>query len=226
MVSAIVVAAGRSTRMGVNKLFLEIGGMPAVVRSMLAFEAAPSVGEIVVVTRAEYQEQFAFWKRTYSIGKQMAVVLGGETRQQSVLAGVRAVSEQAGYFAVHDGARPFVDPRDIERVIADARKYGAATLGVPVKDTIKVVAQDGLIERTPDRSRLFITQTPQVFCRSVYLEGIRAAERDGLDFTDDCQLVEYAGSRVYMTKGSYRNIKLTTGDDLVVAQAFAEGEDE
>ena len=215
MVSAIVVAAGRSTRMGMNKLFLKIGGVPAVVRSMLAFETAPSVEEMIVVTRAEYREQFAVW-----------ITLGGDTRQQSVLAGVRAASEQACYFAVHDGARPFVDPHDIEQVIADAKEHGAATLGVPVKDTIKVVAGDGFIEQTPDRSLLFITQTPQVFRRAVYLEGIRAAERDGMDFTDDCQLVEHAGNRVYMTKGSYRNIKLTTGDDLAVAQAFAERKDD
>ena len=226
MVSAIVVAAGRSTRMGMNKLFLKIGGVPAVVRSMLAFETAPSVEEMSVVTRAEYREQFAVWKEEYGVGKLTAITLGGDTRQQSVLAGVRAASEQACYFAVHDGARPFVDPHDIEQVIADAKEHGAATLGVPVKDTIKVVAGDGFIEQTPDRSLLFITQTPQVFRRAVYLEGIRAAERDGMDFTDDCQLVEHAGNRVYMTKGSYRNIKLTTGDDLAVAQAFAERKDD
>lgn len=228
MVSAVIVAAGSSTRMGVNKLFLEIGGIPAVVRSLLAFEASPSVDEIIVVTKEEHRGQFECWKSSYAIGKLAAVVAGGGTRQQSVLAGVRAASRDSGCFAIHDGARPFADPLDIERVIADARRHGAATLGVPVKDTVKVVDENGFIRETPDRSALYLTQTPQVFLREVYLEGIRAAERDGLDFTDDCQLVEHAGSRVYMTKGSYRNIKLTTGDDLAVAEAFVkqEGADE
>ena len=105
-------------------------------------------------------------------------------------------------------------------MLADAERFGAATLGVPVKDTIKVVSPDGMITATPDRSSLYLTQTPQVFRREVYLQGIEAARRSGLDFTDDCQLVEYAGHRVYMTCGSYRNIKLTTEDDLAIANAF------
>ena len=210
--------------MGINTLFLKVGEIPAVVRSLLAFESAPSVEETVVVTKPEYREQYRLWQREYSLQKLRAVTVGGATRQQSVLAGIMAVSKASGYFAIHDGARPFIDPHDIERVIRDARRYGAATLGVPVKDTIKVVAEDGFIERTPDRNRLFSTQTPQVFRREVYLEGVEAARRDGLEFTDDCQLVEYAGHRVYMTKGDYKNIKLTTKDDLLVAGAFAKGE--
>ena len=224
MVSAIIVAAGGSTRMGINKLFLRVGEIPAVVRGLLAFESAPSVEETVVVTKPEYQEQYRIWQKEYSLQKLGAVTVGGTTRQQSVLAGIMAASEASGYFAIHDGARPFIDPHDIERVIRDAQRYGAATLGVPVKDTIKVVAEDGFIERTPDRNHLFSTQTPQVFRRAVYLEGVEAARRDGLDFTDDCQLVEHAGYRVYMTQGDYQNIKLTTKDDLLVARAFAKGE--
>ena len=169
MVSAIIVAAGGSTRMGINKLFLRVGEIPAVVRSLLAFESAPSVEETVVVTKPEYREQYRIWQKEYSLQKLGTVTVGGTTRQQSVLAGIIAASEASGYFAIHDGARPFIDPHDIERVIRDAQRYGAATLGVPVKDTIKVVAEDGFIERTPDRNRLFSTQTPQVFRRAVYL---------------------------------------------------------
>ncbi len=224
LVSAVIVAAGNSTRMGMNKLYLKIGGVPAVVRSILAFEAAPSVAETVVVSRPDGLEQYRLWREEYALKKLRAVVSGGETRQQSVLAGIAAASPESDYFAIHDGARPFIDPHDIERVIRDAERYGAATLGAPVKDTIKVVSEDGLIEYTPDRSRLFITQTPQVFRRSIYLEGVEAARRDGVEFTDDCQLVEHTGRRVYMTVGDYRNIKLTTKDDIAVAAAFAKGE--
>ncbi len=225
MVSAVIVAAGNSTRMGTNKLFLKIGEIPAVVRSLLAFEAAPSVAETIVVTKLEYQDWYSVWKKEYSLKKLCAVTLGGETRQQSVLAGISAASETADYFAIHDGARPFVDPHDIERVIQDAEHFGAATLGVAVKDTIKIVSQDGFIKKTPDRNSLYITQTPQVFRKSIYMKGVEAAKRDGLDFTDDCQLVEHAGYRVFMTSGSYRNIKLTTKEDLLVAHVYAKGEE-
>ncbi len=224
MVSAIVVAAGESSRMGTNKLLLKIGGIPAVVRSILSFESAPSVQETVIVAKKEFHELYLDWKQEYSLQKLKVIVEGGATRQDSVLLGIGAASEKSEYFAVHDGARPFIDPHDIERVIQDAKRYGAATLGVPVKDTIKVVAENGFIERTPERSMLFITQTPQVFRREIYLQGVAAAKRNGLNFTDDCQLVEYAGHKVYMTKGNYQNIKLTTKDDILVAKAFTKEE--
>lgn len=220
MVSAIVVAAGSSSRMGVDKLLLEFGGVPVVVRSIRALEQVEEIGEVVVVTREERLAQYRQLKETFALKKVTRIVAGGETRQQSVLEGVRAADPSAEYVAIHDGARPFVSPEEITRVLADAERFGAATLGVPVKDTIKVVSPDGMITATPDRSSLYLTQTPQVFRREVYLQGIEAARRSGLDFTDDCQLVEYAGHRVYMTCGSYRNIKLTTEDDLAIANAF------
>ena len=223
MVSAVVVAAGASRRMGRDKLFLELDGIPVVVRSLLALERTPSVSEVIVVTREELFGQYEQWKNDYRLEKLSRIVAGGETRQQSVLNGIRVVSEASDYLAIHDGARPLVDPEDIEQVIRDAERHGAATLGVPVKDTVKVVNSDGTIEATPDRSTLYLTQTPQVFRRSLYLEGVAAAGRDGKDFTDDCQLAEYAGYPVHMTVGSYTNIKLTTEDDLRSAEAFLRG---
>ncbi len=206
--------------MGVDKLLLEFGGVPVVVRSIRALEQVEEIGEVVVVTREERLAQYRQLKETFALKKVTRIVAGGETRQQSVLEGVRAADPSAEYVAIHDGARPFVSPEEITRVLADAERFGAATLGVPVKDTVKVVSPDGMITATPDRSSLYLTQTPQVFRREVYLQGIEAARRSGLDFTDDCQLVEYAGHRVYMTCGSYRNIKLTTEDDLAIANAF------
>lgn len=220
MVSAIVVAAGSSSRMGVDKLLLEFGGVPVVVRSIRALEQVEEIGEVVVVTREERLAQYRQLKETFALKKVTRIVAGGETRQQSVLEGVRAADPSAEYVAIHDGARPFVSLEEITRVLADAERFGAATLGVPVKDTVKVVSPDGMITATPDRSSLYLTQTPQVFRREVYLQGIEAARQSGLDFTDDCQLVEHAGHRVYMACGSYRNIKLTTEDDLAIANAF------
>ncbi len=206
--------------MGVDKLLLEFGGVPVVVRSIRALEQVKEIGEVVVVTREERLAQYRQLKETFALKKVTRIVAGGETRQQSVLEGVRAADPSAEYVAIHDGARPFVSPEEITRVLADAERFGAATLGVPVKDTVKVVSPDGMITATPDRSSLYLTQTPQVFRREVYLQGIEAARRSGLDFTDDCQLVEHAGHRVYMACGSYRNIKLTTEDDLAIANAF------
>jgi 2-C-methyl-D-erythritol 4-phosphate cytidylyltransferase len=224
MVSAIIVAAGSSSRMGINKLAVEIGGIPVAVRSILAFESSPSVDEIIVVIREEDRALFEDWMKKYPSGKLKAFVKGGATRQQSVLSGISAASSGTDYYAIHDAARPFVAPPDIERVIADAKRYGAATLGVLTKDTIKAVSENGFIANTPDRSILYLTQTPQVFEKKQYLKAVDAALKMGLEFTDDCQLIENNGGRVYMTKGSYRNFKLTTGDDLLTAQAFAEGE--
>ena len=123
--------------------------------------------------------------------------------------------------AVHDAARPFITPEEIETVCADAEKYGAATLAVPVKDTIKVAAADGTVCATPERSTLRAIQTPQVFRLSLYKEALCLAKNAGKQYTDDCQLIEAAGGKVYLTPGDYKNIKITTPEDLLVAEAFA-----
>jgi 2-C-methyl-D-erythritol 4-phosphate cytidylyltransferase len=138
--------------------------------------------------------------------------------------GVSAVPECA-YIAIHDGARPLISPADIEKVIAAARKTGAATLGVPVKDTIKTV-ENGIITDTPERAKLWQTQTPQVFRRDLYENAMALAAQQGKDYTDDCQLIEAAGQPVTMTEGSYRNIKLTTPEDFLIAEAFLRAEKE
>lgn len=122
---------------------------------------------------------------------------------------------------MHDAARPFITPEEIETVCADAEKYGAATLAVPVKDTIKVAAADGTVCATPERSTLRAIQTPQVFRLSLYKEALCLAKNAGKQYTDDCQLIEAAGGKVYLTPGDYKNIKITTPEDLLVAEAFA-----
>lgn len=225
-VSAVVVSGGNSVRMGQNKQFIRLGGMETIALSIQAFESVAEVKETVVVTRQEDLEQVKQICRNYGFKKVAAVVSGGETRQQSVYNGVRAASAEAEYYAVHDGARPLVSQEDIRRVIADAVRCGAASLGVPVKDTIKQVADNGMIECTPDRSTLYITQTPQVFERTLYLRGVAFAQEHGLEFTDDCQLAELVGAHVYMTEGSYTNIKLTTPEDIALATLWIGGDAE
>ena len=143
------------------------------------------------------------------------------TRQESVLNGVRAASKETKLFAIHDGARPLVKPEHIAAVIHDAEVFGGATLGVPVKDTIKVV-NDGLIVDTPYRPNLYSTQTPQVFQKRIYFEAVDFALEHHLDFTDDCQLAEAINCKVYMTIGDYTNLKITTPEDIFIARMLLE----
>ena len=218
--SVIIVSAGSSTRMqGQNKQLALVCGIPVAARSMMAFEKCESVAEIIVVTRTEDIETMQQLAEQHRITKLSCVVPGGNTRQESVLNGVRKISDDTKMIAVHDGARPLVTRENIERTIADARIFSGAVIGVPVKDTIKTVS-DGLITDTPPRSSLYITQTPQVFKRSVYLRAVEFASRNHLDFTDDCQLAEAIGVKVCMTTGDYKNIKITTPEDIAIAEAI------
>ena len=217
--SAIIPAAGNSTRMamGQSKQFLPLLGKPAIVYTLQAFEQAKSVDEIILVCRDEDKEQLNTCVHMAGITKPVIFTLGGTSRQQSVFSGVRACASQTEYIIIHDGARPLVKTEQIAQVIQDASVFGGATLGVPVKDTIKVV-NDRLIVDTPYRPHLYITQTPQVFKRQLYFEAVTFAEEHALDFTDDCQLIEAINCKVYMTEGDYTNIKITTPEDIAIAE--------
>ncbi len=220
--SVIIVSAGNSSRMnGTDKQFSEINNIPVVIHSMLAFEKCESVSEIIVSTKRDNIENIKNLAKIFNITKLSHVVEGGKTRQESVFNGIRKISDSSGYIAVHDGARPLVKPEHIEKTISDARVFGGAVLGVPVKDTIKTVS-GGLITDTPPRSSLYITQTPQVFKRSLYMRGMEFALRNYLDFTDDCQLAEAIGAKVFMTTGDYTNIKITTPEDILIANILFE----
>lgn len=218
--SVVIVCAGNSTRMGgVNKILLPLGERRVIGVTMQAFEKCESVAEIVIVAREADIPEIKAEAVAAGITKLAACTTGGATRQESVINGIKKISRDTELVAVHDGARPLVKPEHIERVIRDASVFGGATLGVPVKDTIKTV-EDGLITDTPPRKLLYITQTPQIFKRSLYFEGIDFALEHGLDFTDDCQLVEAIGGKVAMTVGDYTNIKITTPEDIRLAEVL------
>ena len=211
-VSAVLVAAGSSTRMGFDKLSFDLGGETVLHRSIRAFEQDPLVTEIVLVAgknRAFVEQQAA------DCTKPVQIVTGGTTRAESAKNGVLAAAGEL--VAVHDAARPFVSQAVITAALEAAARCGAAAPAVPVKDTIKVV-NDHLIVDTPYRPHLFITQTPQVFKRQLYFEAVTFAEEHALDFTDDCQLIEAINCKVYMTEGDYTNIKITTPEDIAIAE--------
>jgi len=218
--SAVIVCAGNSTRMGgVNKILLPLGGRKVIGVTMQAFQQCESITEIIIVARENDIPAIQEEAKAAGITKLSACTTGGATRQESVINGIRKISKEAELIAVHDGARPLVKPEHIEKVIKDASVFGGATLGVPVKDTIKTV-DGGLIVDTPPRSSLYITQTPQIFKRNLYFEGIDFALEHSLDFTDDCQLVEAIGGKVAMTVGDYTNIKITTPEDIAIAEVL------
>lgn len=216
-VGAVIVAAGRSSRMGgVDKTFAPLLGAPLIAHTVERFEAHPLVGEIALALAAESVERGRELAMSRGWRKVTQVCPGGARRQDSVYNGLAALSP-CDLVMVHDGARPCLDGATLERGIRAAAEHGAAVAGTPVKDTIKRVSPDLVVEDTPERARLWAAQTPQVFRYELLLEAHRRC--DG-DYTDDAAMVESLGHPVRMFEGTYENIKVTTAGDLVVAEAF------
>ena len=219
--SAVVVAAGSSSRMGFDKVLAEVGGVPVIVRCLEAFQQAPGVTEVVVVTREDLVPDVARLCQDFGLSKVTKVIRGGENRTQSARMGTLEVSRKAPLIAIHDGARPFVTVQVIEDAIAQAAVNGAAAPAVPVKDTVKA-AHDGIVEQTLERGALYAVQTPQVFDGDLIRAALQKALDDGAPLTDDCAAVERLGMKVVLTAGDERNIKLTTPTDLLIGEALVE----
>ena len=217
--SAVVVAAGASTRMGFDKVLAEVGGVPVIVRCLEAFQQAPGVTEVVVVTREDLVPDVARLCQEFGLTKVTKVIRGGENRTQSARMGTLECDKKAKLIAIHDGARPFVTVQVIEDAIAQAAVNGAAAPAVPVKDTVKV-AHGGIVERTLEREDLYAIQTPQVFDGDLIRAALQKALDDGAQLTDDCAAVERLGMKVVLTAGDERNIKLTTPADLLIGEAL------
>lgn len=210
--SAVIVAGGTGSRMGRPKQLLPIGGKPIVVRSILAFQACPCVREIIVVTPLENRlliEKFV-----------SGIIFAdpGDTRLASVESGVQNVNSQTDVIAVHDGARPLVNPVHIEKALRAAYEKGAAVLAVPVKDTVKE-GTNGVVTHTLDRSKLWAAQTPQCYQRTVLTQALERFSNEK-DATDESQLVEKLGVKVQLVSSDYTNFKITTPEDLIFAEAL------
>ncbi len=214
-VTAIIVAAGKSQRMGGrDKMRTLLAGKPVLLRTIEAFEKCPAVNRIVVVLNKQNLEYGKEMVRRWGWSKVAAVCPGGERRQDSVLAGLKLAGE-CDWVIIHDGARPLVTDDLIERGLAEAQETGAAVAAVPVTDTIKVAGGDMLVQETPPRRQLWAIQTPQVFRREIIIEAYRQAKNE---VTDDASLVEQLGYKVKLYSGAYDNIKITTPHDLAVAE--------
>ena len=212
---AIILGAGAGTRMksDKNKMLIDIMGKAVIERSVETFNAIADIDEIIVTAREQEIEKYIELLDYDNV----TFVIGGDTRQQSVFNAVETI-EEADLIVIHDGARPFVKEEDIEKTIRAAMEFGAVAVGVPVKDTIKVVDGDNMVVDTPDRSTLFAVQTPQTFRFELYKNAMEKAIEDSKVFTDDCGLVEYYGAKVKMVEGDYSNIKITTPDDISLAE--------
>ena len=219
--SAVIVAAGASTRMGFDKLLADVRDMPVIVRTIDVFQQAPSIAEIVVVTKEDLVPEAARLCQQFQLTKVVKVIRGGENRTQSARLGTLEADRNVPLIAIHDGARPFVTVQMIEDVVAQAAKSGAAAPAIPVKDTIKL-ADDGVVEQTLERSRLYAVQTPQVFDASLIRAALQKALDDGAELTDDCAAVERLGMKVVLTAGDDRNIKITTPVDLLLGEGIVE----
>ncbi|MCQ4864304.1 2-C-methyl-D-erythritol 4-phosphate cytidylyltransferase [Pseudoflavonifractor phocaeensis] len=221
--AAVVPAAGSATRMeGQDKILTILGDYPVLVHTLRALNDSALIQEIVVVTRGDLIVPVGQICRDFAFGKVTKVIVGGDTRTASVLAGAREVSGEAELIAIHDGARPLVPPEVVDAAILRAAECGAAAPAVPVKDTVKR-ASGALVEATLDRDSLFAVQTPQVFQADLIRGALQKALDDGAAVTDDCAAVERIGMTVALTEGSYENIKITTPTDLLIAEAILSG---
>ncbi len=206
---------------GIQKQFLSLHGKPILIHTLERFQACSAVNEIVLAVQASGLQQVEFLIAEFHITKVTKIVEGGRRRQDSVSNALGYVNPEAEIIIVHDAVRPFIGQKLILESIEKAEKYSAAVVAVRVKDTIKVGNGEGLIERTFDRSVLWSAQTPQAFKRQVLLDAYAKANRENIEATDDASLVELLSIHPAIVVGSFDNIKITTPDDLDVANLLA-----
>lgn len=208
--------------MGQPKQLLQLGGKPVAAWSLLTLAKAPGVTHIVIACEPDELTNFEKLAAQFGGGKVRAVVSGGARRQDSVFAALRALTDPVDLVVVHDGARPFVSDDVLARVIEQARERGGAIAAVPVKDTIKQASENGAVQKTIPRDRLWAAQTPQGFSYALLYRAHERAEADGFLGTDDAELVErLGGTAIAIVESSYGNVKITTPEDLIVAERIA-----
>ena len=222
-ITVLIPAAGEGSRMkvSVKKPYLTLGKKPILAHTIARFEQHSAIDEIfVVVDRADVEMCRTTILKPYRYQKVQQLVTGGETRQISVFNALRTLTDDVEFVLVHDGVRPFVTEEIIFECLTATAEWGAAVTAVPVKETIKVANEELFVVDTPERHRLWRVQTPQCFRKSLLVEAHEKARRNGITATDDAALVEQLGHPIKLVTGSYRNIKLTTPEDLRIAETF------
>ena len=219
MVTAIIVAAGKSDRMGAgtDKAFLNLGSRPVIAWSLLAFERCQDVDQIVLVVRKDQQTAAKALVRMFGISKLHAIVAGGKERQDSVMAGLKEIDADTRIVVVHDGARPCIRPETISEVVKVARRANAVVIGHRIWDTVKHVEKGSQIDHTEDRTKLWAVQTPQAFAASLIRRAYAAVVAAKKTVTDDSAAVELLGEPVKIFESNAVNLKITTAEDLQVA---------
>ena len=220
--AAVIVAAGKGKRMGteISKQFLPLRGKEILAHTVEKFEHAENIRDIVLVTGQDSLQDVRDMAQEYGWQKIISVVAGGKERQDSVWNGLLAISEDTEIVLIHDGVRPFVTEDILNLSIETAVEMGGCVAGVPAKDTIKVCNSENISVDTPDRSTLWQIQTPQTFQKERIVKAYKQAKDAGFIGTDDASLAEYGGYPVKVIMGSYRNIKITTQEDLLIGEAF------
>ena len=227
--SAVILAGGIGSRFGNEdgtKQNVIVGGVPAIVRACLPFDSCGMVDEIVIVARAEEIETVNGYVSEYGLAKVTKVVAGGATRRESSYNGSLAVSDKCKYIAIHDAARCLVTGKVISDTLSAAYRYGAAAAAERVVDTVKIATSNGFIKETADRNFVWLVKTPQVFKFHMYETASEYAKRDGFEATDDCSMAERLGFSVKLVDCGSENIKLTTRDDLALAEYILKKRDE
>ncbi len=220
-VTALIPAAGMGRRMGkaVAKQFLPLGDKPMLAHTLLAFQRASEIDEIIpILSKEDMESCLRDVIEMYHITKVKTLVVGGKERQDSVMNGLMKLGKDASIVLVHDGVRPFVTAEMIRESVDFAKKGECVAVGVPLKDTIKEVDDDGMVRHTLERSRLWAIQTPQTFPVKVLKHAYEESYRRRVYGTDDAMLVERTGTKVRVIMGSYENIKITTSEDLIFAE--------
>ena len=225
MLPVIIVAAGSSSRMkGSNKQFLSVGGMPVIAKTLLKFEKSDSISRIILVSKKEDILKMQQVCKDYNISKVTDIAEGGNNRNESVLNGFKRLSNDEEKVLIHDGARPFVTQKMISDTVAALKTSDAALVALKVTDTVKKTDGEQTVIGTLDRENLYLAQTPQGVDVKKYLEICK--EADTSEFTDDASVMEYGGYKVTVVNGSRLNIKITTPEDVPIAEAYAEIEKE
>lgn len=221
--TAIILAAGQGKRMNAscNKAYLHLLGKPVLAHTLAVFEHSPAISDCIIVARSE---ECAYCQKeivdAFQLHKVRAIVPGGNERQDSVYQGLLALDSHCQWVAIHDGARPLITADLLQQIIESVTAHCGLALAVPVKDTIKRTDSQGFVIETPPRASLWSVQTPQVFAKDTLLAAYKSALNDGFYGTDDASLIEHAGGQVRLMMGSYDNIKLTTPEDLPLAETI------